>query len=71
MELFGGTPLPPDVVWQQELTEEQARSILTLRFYAFAKIPWLTLEEGVKRARALRKPLHIVTLFGPLDDESC
>ncbi|MEM7308790.1 MAG: hypothetical protein AAF682_19060 [Planctomycetota bacterium] len=48
-----------------------ARRALALAFYRFAAIDWLPFPDAVARARAEKKPLHVLLLFGTLDDESC
>ena len=48
-----------------------ARARLRSAFYRFAAIGWLPLVEAHRRAQEQAKPLHVVILFGTLDDESC
>ena len=48
-----------------------ARARLARSFYPFASIEWKPLSEAWERARATKRPLHVVQLFGTLDDESC
>lgn len=69
MELAGGEA--PEVRWTGEISDEEARLRLARRFYAFAAIDWLPFDEAVVTARELDRPLHVVVLFGTLDDESC
>jgi hypothetical protein len=69
MELASGDP--PELAWSQELPLEEARLKLRTCFYAFAALGWLPFEEAVLRAQAEQKPLHLVLLFGALDDDSC
>jgi len=57
--------------WTRSIPDTEARSLLARRFYAFAAIDWLSFDVAVQRALALEKPLHVVVLFGTLDDESC
>ena len=69
MELVGGTPV--DVPWTRSMPLAEARTRLARSFYAFAAIDWLPFDEAVMTARELDRPLHVVVLFGTLDDESC
>lgn len=48
-----------------------ARSALVGRFYPLFDVGWLPLERALVRSRELRRPLHVVVLFGSLLDESC
>ncbi len=72
MELCAGT----QVVWQnteftEAITHEEAWQELMLRFYKSARINWVPLEKAVELAPALQKPIHAISLDGPLADESC
>lgn len=72
MELKGGVPFPAtQVAFAAEVGLEQARSELERRFYPFARLDWLDLEQALARSRETGKPMHIVALFGSLADESC
>ena len=48
-----------------------ARLKLKRAFYPFARLDWMGFAEGLRAARAQKKPLHLITIFGQLDDESC
>jgi hypothetical protein len=69
MELSSGDP--PVRAWQEQVPVEEARLALRRSFYAFAALDWLPFEQAVLRAHESRKPLHLVLLFGALDDDSC
>jgi hypothetical protein len=69
MELAGGRI--PDARWSESIPIEEARSQLARRFYPFTRIGWRPFAEAVQRAHSLDRPLHVVVLFGTLDDESC
>ncbi len=76
LELASG-PLSPeddatsDATAARSIPLDDARLRLARRFYAFARLDWLAFDQAVSAARALGKPLHVVVLFGTLDDESC
>ncbi len=70
LELSAGTFLA-DIDYTQFISREEAESILILHYYRFHRVNWKTLEEAVELAPILRKPIHVVSLDGPLFDESC
>ena len=70
MELCTGT-LPHDVEFTASITEEEAERALISCFYKFQRINWVSLEEALEMAPAQQKPIHAVSLDGPLFDESC
>lgn len=70
MELCSGI-LPRDVEYSESITETEAEHALILRFYNSEKINWVSLEEALEIAPAQQKPIHIVSIDGPLTDESC
>ncbi len=57
--------------WNAQIDEERAATLLARCFYDFAKVDWLPFEAAVEEATQSGKPLHVVALFGTLDDESC
>lgn len=69
MELASGEP--PSLAWTQEVPLEEARLALRRSFYTFAALDWLPFDEAVLRSRRTETPLHLVLLFGALDDDSC
>jgi hypothetical protein len=70
MELTGGT-VPGGIRWPNEIPLERAQAALARRFYAFAAIDWLPFDRAQDEARRRGRPLHLMVLFGSLDDESC
>ena len=60
-----------EIVWDTAITVEAARRSLELKFYKFAEIDWLPIENVVERAKATHRPIHAVLVWGCLDDESC
>ncbi len=69
LEVTSGPSLPPH--WVDSISLEKARSRLRAPFYAFAKIDWMPFESAVQESIDLGLPLHLIILFGCLDDESC
>ena len=72
MELRAGTE---DVVQNTEfvesITQEAAAHKLICCFYKSQQINWVSLEEALEIAPAQQKPIHAISINGPLFDESC
>ena len=64
-----------NVVQESEFTEAitqlEAERSLILRFYKSQQIEWVSLEEALEMAPAQGKPVHVLSIDGPLADESC
>ena len=71
MELDGGMETPVEIEWLEEVEESVLRSSIDEKFYAFRKIEWVPFESATAIATEGRKPIHVIVLFGALDDESC
>ena len=72
MELLAIDEIDQDeIAWDAAITMEAARRALKLKFYKFAKIDWLPLDEAVAQAKATNRPIHAILVWGCLDDESC
>ncbi len=72
MELRAG--IEPDVQnleFIEAITEEEAAHRLILCFYKSQQIHWVSLEEALKMAAVQQKPIHAISIDGPLADESC
>ena len=70
MELCAGSP-PNDIEYDASITQEEAQHALILRFYNSEKINWVSLEKALEMASVQQKPIHAVSIDGPLTDESC
>ena len=60
-----------DIEWESTITPEEARKALELKFYKFAEINWVPIEEAVAESEMTQRPIHVIIAWGPLDDESC
>ena len=60
-----------DIKFVESITQEAAERKLILRFYKSQQINWVSLEEALEMAPAQGKPVHVVSIDGPLADESC
>ena len=70
MELYTDTT-SLDVEFNKAITHEEAKRALVSCFYAFQRIDWVSLEEALEIAPAQQKPIHVISVDGPLFDESC
>ncbi|RKU29497.1 hypothetical protein C6497_06195 [Candidatus Poribacteria bacterium] len=70
IELSAGTPTH-DVEFTASITEEEAGRALSSHFYEFQKINWVSLEEALEMAPTQGKPIHVISVDGPLFDEAC
>ena len=72
MELRAGTQdLLENVEFTESITQEAAERALILRFYKSQQINWVPLNQVLKIAQAQQKPIHVISVDGPLVDESC
>ena len=72
MELRAGTQeVVSDTEFIESVTQEEAERKLILRFYKSQEINWVSLEEALEMASAQQKPVHVVSIDGPLADEAC
>ena len=72
IELRAGTQdLLENVKFTESITQEDAERALVLQFYKSQQINWVSLEEALKMAQARQKPVHVLSIDGPLADEAC
>ena len=72
IELRAGTQdFLRDVEFAESITQREAERTLILRFYKSQRINWVSLEEALEIAPAQGKPVHAISINGPLADESC
>ena len=62
---------PESMAWEAAITVEETDKKFQNALYKFAEIEWTPVEDAVERAKASKRPIHAVILFGVLDDESC
>ena len=60
-----------NIGFAESITEEIAVRALILRFYKSQQINWVSLEEALKMSPTQQKPVHVLSIDGPLADESC
>lgn len=61
----------PNIHYRESITQEDAEQALILRFYNAMQIHWVSLEEALEMAPSQQKPIHAVSIDGPLTDEAC
>ncbi|MYC76481.1 hypothetical protein F4X10_12020 [Candidatus Poribacteria bacterium] len=72
VELHAGTPgVLRDTQFAETITQEAAERALALRFYRSQQINWVSLEEALNMVQAQQKPIHAISIDGPLADEAC
>ena len=60
-----------NIEFTESITQKEAEHQLTLCFYKSQRINWVSLEEALEMAPAQQKPIHAISIDGPLLDESC
>ena len=63
--------IAPNLKFVASITQEAAERKLILRFYKSQQINWVSLEEALEMGPAQQKPIHVISIDGPLADESC
>ena len=72
MELRAGAQdLLENIDFTESITQAEAERALILRFYKSQQINWVPLAQVLEKAIAEQKPIHVISIDGPLVDESC
>ena len=73
MELRVGTqnPIQDAKFTEGSITQEEAERILRRRFYKWERINWVPPEQVLDMAQTQQKPIHVISIDGPLADEAC
>ncbi len=72
MELRTGTQdLLKNIKFTTSITQKAAERALILRFYRSQQINWIAPDQVLEMAQAQQKPIHVISIDGPLTDESC
>lgn len=53
------------------ITQEKAERVLNCQFYKSEHIDWVSMEAALELAQAQQKPIHVISIDGPLVDETC
>ena len=60
-----------DTEFIESITQAEAERKMILRFYKSQQINWVSLEKALELAPAEQKPVHAISIDGPLEDEAC
>ena len=72
MELRTGTQdVLQDAEFTEAITQAEAVRALGARFYKSQQINWVPFEKASRMAQTQQKPIHVISIDGPLDDEAC
>ena len=72
MELRSGTQTGVQALkFTKTITKEAAAHKLARCFYKSQQIDWIPLENALEMAQAQQKPIHAISVNGPLADEAC
>ena len=72
MELRVGTEtVLQDPKFTEAITQAEVEHKLMRCFYKSQQINWVPLEEALGLAQVQQKPIHVVSVDGPLADEAC
>ena len=73
MELRVGTqdPVRDAEFTGDSITDEETERILIQRFYKSEQINWVPPEQALEIAQTQQKPIHVISIDGPLADEAC
>ncbi len=72
MELRAGIEtVVQNIKFTASITQAEVEHQLALCFYKSQHIHWVSLEEALEMAPTQQKPIHAISIDGPLLDESC
>ncbi|MDE0019613.1 MAG: hypothetical protein OXU51_25760 [Candidatus Poribacteria bacterium] len=67
----GNQELLGSIKFTETIAQEAAERALIHKFYRSERINWVPPEQVLAQAEAQQKPIHAVSIDGPLVDESC
>lgn len=72
IELNGGTRINlQETEFTSSITQEDVEQKLIKQFYKSQQINWIPYEDAIQLAIKTQKPIHVLSIDGPLDDEAC
>ena len=72
MELVGGKRrMLRKFRWSKSLSEARIQERIKQKHYPYTQAKWVSWQKAVALAKKYQKPIHMIVLFGRLDDESC
>ena len=63
--------VPQETEFTTSITQEEAEHQLIQRFYKSQQINWVPFEEASEISQKMQKPIHAISIDGPLADEAC
>ena len=67
----GARDVAQNIEFSTSITQEEAERVLAGCFYKSEQINWVSPYQAVERAAAEVKLIHVISIDGPLADESC
>ena len=67
----GNQVLLGSIKFTETVTQDAAERALVHKFYRSERINWMPPEQVLEMAEAQQKPIHAISIDGPLTDESC
>ena len=67
----GARDVAQNTEFSTSITQEAAKRVLAGRFYKSEQINWVSAYQAVEIAAAEVKLIHVISIDGPLADESC
>ena len=71
IEMTAGKEVTQALTYSEEVSMEEARMGLAKQCYPAQSIEWVKLEEAAEMAKALDRPIHVVSADGTFMDQSC
>jgi hypothetical protein len=71
IEMAAGEEITPNLTYTEEISADEARLGLAKQCYPAQSIEWVALEEAAEMAKALDRPIHVVSADGTFMDQSC
>ena len=65
------THLDSEMGGSTAITQAEAERVLNCQFYKWEHIDWVPMEAALELAQAQQKPIHAISIDGPLADEAC
>lgn len=71
IEMAAGEEITQNFTYTEEISAEEVRLGLAKQCYPAQSIEWVKLEEAAEMAKALDRPIHVVSADGTFMDQSC
>ena len=71
IEMTAGEGITQNFTYTEEISAEEAQLGLAKQCYPAQSIEWVEFEEAAEMAKALDRPIHVVSADGTFMDQSC